>query len=77
MHTLTNEGAVMSKAKKPIVTVKVSFEEYSQPDFVFPSKLCIRDFNGDFIFYKSSKRELVQQQVDFEYGEGMYRVREV
>ena len=66
----------MSK-KKSIETVVVSYEQYCQLDFEFPSKLCIRDFNGDFIFYKSSKRELVQAQVDAEYGAGMYRVRQV
>jgi hypothetical protein len=67
---------IMSK-KKAIEVVVVSYEEYAQDTFVYPSKYCIRSWDGTFIFYKTSKRLLAQEAVDVEYGSGMYSVREV
>ncbi len=66
----------MSK-KKAIEVVVVSYEEYIDPDFHYPSKYCIRSWDGTFIFYKTSKRALAQEAVDAEYGVNMYSVREV
>jgi hypothetical protein len=65
------------KPVKQLETVVVSFEDYSDVDFHFPSRYCIRNGNGDMVFYKTQKRELAQQQVDAEYGVGMFKIREV
>jgi hypothetical protein len=74
---MTNKKPVKPAKAKQIETVVVSFEDYQNPDFRYPSRYCIRNGNGDMVFYKTQKRELAQQQVDAEYGVGMYRVREV
>ncbi len=66
----------MSK-KKAIEVVVVTFQEYAQDDFIFPSKYMIKHWSGDYHFYKTSKRVLAQEAVDAEYGSGMYSVREV
>jgi hypothetical protein len=67
---------IMSK-KKAIEVVVVTFQEYAQDDFIFPSKYMIKHWSGDYHFYKTSKRVLAQEAVDAEYGSGMYSVREV
>jgi len=75
--TNKKEAAAKPTKVKQIETVVVSFEDYQNPDFRYPSRYCIRNGNGDMVFYKTQKRELAQQQVDAEYGANMFRVREV
>lgn len=66
----------MSK-KKEVEVVVVSYEEYTQDDFNFPSKYCIKHWSGNYHFYKTSKRALAQEAVDAEYGANKYSIRVV
>lgn len=65
----------MTKKVKVIETVIVTLQDLHHPDFCYPSRYCIRDAQGLYVFYKSTKRALVQAQVDAEYGVGQYSVR--
>jgi hypothetical protein len=67
----------MTKKAKEIEVVVVSFEEYAQDDFNFPSKFMIKHWSGNYHFYKTSKRELAQAAVDAEYGANKYSIRVV
>jgi hypothetical protein len=67
----------MTKKAKEIEVVVVSFEEYAQDNFNFPSRYCIKHWSGDFHFYKTQKRELAQAAVDAEYGANKYSIRVV
>lgn len=68
--TMTKE----SKMSKLIETIRVSFSEFTSPDFSNPCKWFILDALGDYVFIKTRKREIAQQWVDGEYGHGKYRV---
>jgi len=62
--------------KKQIETVVVSFAEYNNPEFHFPSKWAFRNGVGDFVFIKVSKREAALQYIQDNY-DGRYSLREV
>lgn len=62
------------KKVKPMVTVSISFNEFSEWDFIPPGSYYIRNALGDFLFLKTSDRNLAQKHVDFVYGKGKYRV---
>lgn len=62
------------KKIKPLVTVNVEFEQFTEWDFVPPGSFYIRDASGDYIFMKTSDRQLAQKHIDNEYGKGKYNV---
>lgn len=62
------------KKVKPMVTVSVKFEQFSEWDFIPPGSYYIRDAMGNFTFMKTSDRMLAQKHVDEVYGKGKYRV---
>ena len=62
------------KKVKPMVTVSISFNEFSEWDFIPPGSYYIRNALGDFVFLKTSDRNLAQKHVDLVYGKGKYRV---
>ena len=66
----------MTKKVKPVEVVAVSYEEYTDLNFVFPSKLMFRDAMGQYIFIKTNKREVAVKYIQDNYG-GAYSVREV
>lgn len=57
-----------------INTVVVSYQEFNSPDFRSPASYFIRNAFGDYVFYKTSKRQVAQDAADMEYGEGKYKV---
>ena len=65
----------MSK-KKQIEVVVVSYSEYQDPEFVFPSKFMFRNELGQYVFIKTSKRAIAEQFVAETTG-GLFKVREV
>ncbi len=67
------------KKKKEIETFTVSHWESTSLDFISPArcKYYIKDALGDFIYVKTSKRNLAQERIDEMYGEGKYKVRQV
>ena len=60
---------------KLVETFRITFSEFSSPDFNHPSKWFILDALGDYVFIKTRKRDVAQQWVDSEYGLGKYSVR--
>ena len=57
-----------------INTVVVGYQEFNSPDFKNPARYFIRNALGDYVFYKTSKRQEAQGAVDSEYGKGKYKV---
>jgi hypothetical protein len=65
----------MSK-KKQIEVVVVSYSEYQDPEFVFPSKFMFRNELGQYVFIKTSKRAIAEQFVA-ETTNNLFKIREV
>lgn len=65
----------MSK-KKEVEVITVSYAEYINPDYAYPSKFVFRCALGDYHFVKTNRRSVAEQYVK-EYYEGKYAVREV
>lgn len=64
----------MKQPKKSIKTEIVSFENFSQWDFIPPGSFYIRTALGDYLFLKTSSRAAAQEFVNTEYGKGKYTV---
>lgn len=60
--------------KKEIKSVVVSYQQFTEWDFVPPGSFYIRDALGDYFFLKTSDRLKAQQAVDLIYGRGKYTV---
>lgn len=60
---------------KVVETIRITFDDFTCPDFNHPSKWFILDALGDYVFIKTRKRDVAQQWVDSEYGQGKYSVR--
>lgn len=60
--------------EKLIKTVVITYEQFSEWDFVPVGSYYIRDAMGNFTFMKTSDRMLAQKHVDEIYGKGKYRV---
>jgi len=75
----SNTSKSPKKKKKEIETFTVSHWESTSLDFIPPArcKYYIKDALGDFIYVKTSKRNLAQERIDELYGEGKYKVRQV
>lgn len=61
----------MSKVLK---TVVVSYDSFSEWDFIAPGSFYIRPASGDYLFLKTSDRKAAQAFVNKEYGAGKYAV---
>jgi len=58
------------KKVKPVVTVVIEFETFTDPEFIPPGSFYIRDANGDYIFMKTSDRSVAQKYINDNYGSG-------
>jgi hypothetical protein len=59
---------------KPIVSVIVEYEEFTDYEFIPPGSFYIRAASGDYIFLKTSNRAAAQEHINNEYGKGRYTV---
>lgn len=62
------------KSVKAIKTVVVSYEQFSEWDFLPPGSFYIRRGTGDYLFLKTSDRKAAQTFVNNEFGSGKYTV---
>jgi hypothetical protein len=65
----------MVKKKVPEVVV-VSYSEYHNPDYVYPSKYCFRNELDQYVFVLTSKRSIAEQFVS-ETTNNLFKIREV
>lgn len=63
----------MTEKKKELTITVVKIEEFSDPDFKPPSNWYFKNAMGDFVFVSTSKREVVQEYIDENYGKGKYK----
>lgn len=52
----------------------VTFDQFTEIDFVPPSTFFIRGATGDYYFIHTSKRASAQEWVDENFGKGRYTV---
>lgn len=65
----------MTEQKKKVVkTVRVTFEEFTDYDFIPCGSFFIRDATGDYLFFKTSDRQAAQQESNNLYGVSKYTV---
>lgn len=57
-----------------VKTTVVSFEQFSDYEFVPVASYYIKRAAGDFLFIHTRSRQLAQAFVDSEYGQGKYKV---
>lgn len=62
------------KSVKTIKTVVVTYEDFSQWDFIPVGSFYIRMATGDYLFLKTSDRKAAQTFVNNEFGSGKYTV---
>lgn len=60
------------KKVKPLVTVVIDFETFTDPDFIPPGSFYIQNASGDYIFMKTSDRLVAQKYINDNYGVGKY-----
>ncbi len=65
----------MSK-KKEVEVITVSYAEYINPDYHYPSKFVFRCALGFYNFIKTNRRSVAEQYVK-EHYDGKYAIREV
>jgi len=56
-------------------TTVVSFEQFSNYEFIPPATFFIQNALGEYIFIHTSKRATAQEWVDEEYGKHRYTVK--
>ena len=67
----------MNTAVKKVAKMKisnVSFDQFTDIDFVPPSTFFIRGATGDYYFIHTSSRSKAQEWVDENFGKGRYTV---
>lgn len=62
----------MTEKTKTVKTVDVSYEEFTDPDFIPPGTFYVRNALGVYVFLKTSDRATAQKQIDNYYGKGRY-----
>lgn len=62
------------KTEKPIETVVITYEEFSEWEHVPYGSFFIRNALGMIVYYKTSDRLRAQKACDDEYGKGKYTV---
>ena len=60
-------------SKQKITTV--SFDEFSNYEFIPPATFFIQNAMGEYIFIHTAKRAIAQEWVDENYGKGRYTVK--
>lgn len=58
----------------PRITV-VTFEQFSNYEFIPPATFFIQNALGDYIFIHTASRAVAQEWVNEEYGKGRYTVK--
>lgn len=58
---------------KELKITEVSYEEFTDIDFIPPSNWFFKDALGNFIFCHTSKREVVQEYINENYGVNKYK----
>lgn len=53
--------------KKPIESILVTYEEFSEWEFQPPGSYFCRVASGDYYFYKTSSRQKAQEQIDIDF----------
>lgn len=66
----------MTKKVKPVETMTATYEQYTDLDFIFPSRFMFRDAMGNYVFILTNKREVAVKYIQDNYG-GAYSVREI
>lgn len=56
-------------------TTTVTFEEFSDYEFIPPATWFIQNALGEYIFIHTSQRPVAQSWVDENYGKGRYTVK--
>lgn len=59
---------------QPRITV-VTYEQFSNYEFIPPATFFIQNALGEYIFIHTSKRQVAQEWVNEEYGKGRYNVK--
>lgn len=57
-----------------VKTTTISFEEFTDDQFIKPSNHYVKNAMGDFTFFHSRDRATCQQACDEMYGAGQYKV---
>lgn len=60
------------KKDKVVKTVRVTYEQFCEWDFVGPGSFYVRDAMGDYLYVKTGDRRIAQQTIDEIYGKGKY-----
>jgi hypothetical protein len=63
-------------AKKQLEVITVSYAEYTDPDYHFPSRFVFRCALGFYNFIKTNRRSVAEQYVK-EHYDSKYVIREV
>lgn len=63
----------VKKASKLKIT-KVTFDEFTDIDFIPPATFFIRDATGDYTFVHTATRSVAQDWVNENYGKGRYTI---
>lgn len=63
----------MTEKNKELKITVVQIEEFSDPDFKPPSNWYFKNAMGEFVFVSTSKREVVQEYIDENYGKDKYK----
>ena len=60
---------------KEVETVVVSYQEFTDYEFIPPASYFIMDSLQNYVFYKTSDRAKAQNACDEQYGKGRYTVK--
>lgn len=60
-------------AEKELKITIVSYEQFTDIEFLPPSSFFFKDALGQMIFLHSSKREVCQEWIDEHYGKNKYK----
>lgn len=60
---------------KELKITTVSYEQYTQYDFIDPATFFIVDAMQNYVYFHTSKREEAQKVCDEHYGKGKYTVK--
>ena len=60
---------------KEVETVVVSYQEFTDYEFIPPASYFIMDSLQNYVFYKTSDRAKAQNACDEYYGKGRYTVK--
>jgi len=64
----------MTEAKKEVKNVKITYEQFTDSDFVFPGTFYVLNALGEYHFICTSSRVVAQEFIDSTYSKGRYTV---